>query len=491
VPGTHQFLPSELGEEFGGSELSCNVARMEPLHELGIAEASAHLRGGALSPVELAEALLARIAALEPSLHAFARVTADRAMDDAKRAEAEIARGDWRGPLHGVPVALKDLVDTAGIATEAGMKALAGRVPQEDATVALRLREAGAVLLGKLAMTEGAFSEHHPEVDPPCNPWDPDHWTGVSSSGSGVAVAAGLCPGALGSDTGGSIRFPSAACGVTGLKPTWGRVSRHGIFPLAPSLDHVGPMARSAEDVALLFAAISGPDPRDPTALRVAAEDHAGALDRGVQGVTIGVDRDWCLAGVHSEIEDAFEAALDALASAGAQLREVRMPDTAALAAGWVPACAVEAALAHEAIFAGRGGDYGPALGALVHIGGTIPAVEYARIGEARRTVSALLRALFEEVALLATPALPVRVPTLAEAAAGTSDPAQMLRFTALWNFAGNPTLSLPCGFDGAGLPIGFQLVGPALGEASLLAAGAAFQRASDWHRRRPPLPTA
>jgi amidase len=464
---------------------------MEALHELGLAEASERLRERALSPVELTQALLARIAALEPRLHAFARVTPERALADARRAGDEIARGAWRGPLHGVPIALKDLVDTAGIATEAGMKALAGRVPDEDSTVARRLREAGAVLLGKLAMTEGAFSEHHPEVDPPRNPWGRDHWTGVSSSGSGVAVAAGLCLGALGSDTGGSIRFPSAACGVTGLKPTWGRVSRHGIFPLAPSLDHVGPMARSVADLALLFAAIAGPDPLDPTALRVPAEDHAGALDRGVEGMTIGVDRDWCLAGADPEIAAAFEAALDTLASAGARLVEVRMPDTSALAAGWVPACAVEAALAHEALFRERSEDHGPALGALVHIGGSLAAVETARIGEARRTLSAELQRLFEGVALLATPAMPVRVPTLAEAAAGTVEPAWMLRFTALWNFAGNPTLSLPCGFDGAGLPIGFQLVGPALGEASLLAAGAAFQRASGWHRRRPPLPTA
>ncbi|MEA3054010.1 MAG: amidase [Sphingomonadales bacterium] len=461
---------------------------MEALHELGLAEASRRMREGALSPVALAEAMLERIAALEPKLHAFARVTDERALEDAHRAEAELARGQWRGPLHGVPIALKDLVDTAGIATEAGMKALRGRVPDEDSTVAARLREAGAVLLGKLAMTEGAFAEHHPEVQPPLNPWRGEHWTGVSSSGSGVAVAAGLCLGALGSDTGGSIRFPSAACGITGLKPTWGRVSRHGIFPLAPSLDHVGPMARSAEDAALLLGAIAGADPSDPTALRAPTEDYAGALDRGIRGVTVGIDRDWCLAGVDGEVADSFDAALDSLASAGAELRAVRMPDTTALAAGWVAACAVEAALAHEAIFRERGGDYGPALAALVHIGGTLPAVEYARIGAARLEIGARLAALFDEVALLATPALPLPVPTLAEAAAGTAEPAQMLRFTALWNFAGNPTLSLPCGFDRAGLPIGFQIVGPALGEAALLAAGAAFQRITDWHRRRPPV---
>lgn len=462
---------------------------MDDLHLLGLAEASARIRAGALSPIDLAEALLERNDALEPRLHAFARVIADRAREDARRAADEIARGGWRGPLHGVPVALKDLVDTAGIATEAGMKALAGRVPDEDATVAARLGQAGAVLLGKLAMTEGAFSEHHPEMHAPINPWSPDHWTGVSSSGSGVAVAAGLCPAALGSDTGGSIRFPSAACGVTGLKPGWGRVSRHGIFPLAPSLDHVGPMARSVEDVALLLAVIAGPDPRDPTASRAPPDDYAGALDRGVAGMSVGVDRSWCLDDVDIEVAASFEAAIEALASAGARIREIDMPDTGPLAAGWVPACAVEAALVHETLFRERPGDYGPALGALVHIGGTISGVDHERICEVRRNLVPRLAALFDEVALIATPALPVRVPTLAEAAAGTSEPARMLRFTALWNFAGFPTLSLPCGKDSAGLPIGFQLVGPRLGEAALLAAGAAFQRVSDWHRLRPLLP--
>ena len=467
---------------------------MAPHQELGLSEASVQIRDGALSPVELTETFLGRIEALEPRLHAFARVTPERALDDARRAEAEIARGGWRGPLHGVPIALKDLVDTAGIPTEAGMKALAGRVPESDSTVAARLRDAGAVLLGKLAMTEGAFSEHRTDVEAPCNPWGLNHWTGVSSSGSGVAVAAGLCLGAIGSDTGGSIRFPSAACGVTGLKPSWGRVSRHGIFPLAPSLDHVGPMARSAADCALLLGAIAGADPSDPTALGAATEDYAGAVDRGLEGVSVGVDRQWCLAGVDFEVAAAFEAALDTLASAGARIREIDMPDTASLAASWVPACAVEAALAHEAIFRERSGDYGPALGALVHIGGTIPAIELARIGEIRRDLCGRLAALFDGVTLVATPALPALVPTLAEAEAASADPAgvaRMLRFTALWNFAGNPTLSLPCGADGAGMPIGFQLIGPPLGEAALLAAGAAFQRATGWHRRRPPLATA
>src|SRR3954452_18927296 len=217
-------------------------AMADDLSMLSMSELGARIAAREVSPVDLTERMLARIEALEPALHAFVTVTADRALEDARRAEAEILRGEPRGPLHGVPIALKDLVDTAGIETAAGTRVLAGRVPEADAAVAARLAAAGTVLLGKLAMTEGAFSEHRRERPEPRTPWSPRHWTGVSSSGAGVAVAAGLAFGALGSDTGGSIRFPASACGVTGLKPGWGRVGMEGIFPLAPSLDHVGPM---------------------------------------------------------------------------------------------------------------------------------------------------------------------------------------------------------------------------------------------------------
>lgn len=246
------------------------------LHYLEIAALAPLIRARKLSPVELTEAMLTRVAALDRQLHAYTRVTAEQAREEARVAETQIMRGEYRGPLHGIPLALKDLFWTKGVATAAGTTVHADFVPNEDATVVRRLREAGAIILGKLQLTEGAFAIHHPSITPPVNPWDADHWCGASSSGSGVATAAGLCFASLGSDTGGSIRFPCAANGLTGLKPTWGRVSRHGAFELAALLDHVGPIARSAADARLLFDAIEGHDPLDPTSL----PGRAPAADR-------------------------------------------------------------------------------------------------------------------------------------------------------------------------------------------------------------------
>ena len=458
--------------------------------ELGLSELSARLHARDVSPVEVTTAILARIDALEPRLHAFVRVTAERALADARRAEAEIEAGRWRGPLHGVPIALKDIIDTAGIATEAGTKVMAGRIPASDATVAARLAGAGAVLLGKLALTEGAFSEHRPERPEPRNPWSPAHWTGVSSSGSGVAVAAGLAFGALGSDTGGSIRFPCSACGVTGLKPSWGRVSVRGVFPLAASLDHVGPMARSAEDVAILFDAIAGPDPDDPTSLVSPWVPEAGDA---VRGLTVGLDRA-ILGSIDTAVAAIVEAAATTLAAAGAEVREVSLPPLEPYARGWAVTCGVEAAIHHAPWHDKTPDDYGPALRGLIELGRSVPARAYAELHQARLAFAGAMARLHEVVDIVALPVLPVPTPTLAILAQGGNDPeivAAMLRFTAPFDYSGQPCLTLPGGFDSGGMPIGFQLVGPLLGEAKLLRAGRAFQRATDWPRRRPPLEAA
>jgi amidase len=446
------------------------------------------IRDREVSPVEVTARMLERIEALEPSLHAFATVTADRAMADARRAEAEIAAGEYRGPLHGVPIALKDLIDTDGIETAAGTKVMAGRVPAEDATVAARLAAAGAVLLGKLALTEGAFSEHRPERPEPRNPWSRDHWTGVSSSGAGVALAAGLAFGALGTDTGGSIRFPSTACGITGLKPGWGRVSCHGVFPLAASLDHVGPMARTAADCAALLDAIAGPDPRDPTSLGLAPIRDAPA---GLAGVRIGVDRA-VLAGVDPAVAAVVERALGLFADLGCRPVELTLPPLEPLARGWTMTCGVEAAIAHAGLFDAAPDDYGPALRALIALGRAMPAAAYAELHLARLAFTGAMGRLHESAELIALPVLPAPTPSLAMLAQARDEPdvvTGMLRFTAPFNYSGQPCLTLPGGQDGAGLPIGFQLVGPAGSEALLLRAGAAFQQASDWHQRRPPEP--
>src|SRR5215475_2612045 len=268
------------------------------LHYLDLVDVAQHLKANALSPVALTEAMLQRIDRLDGGLKSYATVTADLALKQARRAEAEIKRGVYPGPLAGVPIGGKDLCYTRGNPTAAGMAIHKAFEPDHDATVVTRFSEAGAVLLGKLQLTEGAFADHHPSVPPPRNPWHEDHWSGASSSGSGVATAAGLCFASLGSDTGGSIRFPSAANGVTGLKPTWGRVSRYGVFALAESLDHVGPMTRCAADAAAVLGVIAGADPNDPTALQAPVPDYLGAVHQGLRGVTIGVDRSYNCDGI-------------------------------------------------------------------------------------------------------------------------------------------------------------------------------------------------
>lgn len=461
------------------------------LHYLTLAEVSARLADGRLTSVAVTEAALERIAALDGQLGAFVTVTAAHARAAARQADAELARGQWRGPLHGVPIALKDLIDTAGIRTTAGTRVRADYVPTGDATVTTRLAQAGAVMLGKVKLTEGAYAEHHPDVTPPQNPWSAAHWTGVSSSGSGVAVAAGLCYGALGTDTGGSIRFPSGACGLTGLKPTWGRVSRAGVFALADSLDHIGPMTRTARDAALMLKALAGPDPRDPTALRAPVPDYAAALDGDVKGLVIGIDRAYALDGVEPVVADAVESLIATLVSLGAEVREVRLPPADELITQWGMACAVETALAHLDTFPARAADYGPALRDLIAGGRALPALALGRINQARAAFTGGLTALFDEVDILVAPTLPVSTPTLqgmAEILGGAAGGVEPLRFTAPFNMSGSPSLTLPAGFTPGGLPVGVQLIGRHLEEGLLLRAGDAFQRVTDWHTRHPAL---
>lgn len=464
---------------------------MTDLHYLSLAEVSARIADGRLTSVAVTEAALDRIAALDGRLGAFVTVTAAHARAAARQADAELARGQWRGPLHGVPIALKDLIDTAGIRTTAGTRVRADHVPTSDATVTTRLAQAGAVMLGKVKLTEGAYAEHHPDVSPPQNPWSAAHWTGVSSSGSGVAVAAGLCYGALGTDTGGSIRFPSGACGLTGLKPTWGRVSRAGVFALADSLDHIGPMTRTARDAALMLKAMAGPDARDPTALRAPVPDYAAGLDGDVKGLVIGIDRAYALDGVEPVVVAAVESLLATLVSLGAEVREVRLPPADELITQWGLACAVETAIAHLDTFPARAADYGPALRDLIAGGRALPAVALGRINQARAAFTGGLTALFDEVDILVAPTLAVSTPTMqgmAEILGGAAGGVEPLRFTAPFNMSGSPSLTVAAGFTPGGMPVGVQLIGRHLEEGLLLRAGDAFQRVTDWHTRHPNL---
>ncbi len=386
---------------------------------------------------------------------------------------------------------MKDLCHTKGIPTAAGMAIHKNYRPDHDATVVIRLREAGAVLLGKLQMTEGAFGAHHPAINPPVNPWSAAHWTGVSSSGSGVATAAGLCYGSLGTDTGGSIRFPSTMNGVTGLKPTWGRVSRAGVFALAESMDHIGPMTRSAADAAAMLGTIAGADPDDPTAAHEPVPDYLAAIGDGVREVRIAIDRALTADGSDADMVRATEEAASVLALMGAKVREVRVPSPDAVVRDWIPLCAVEAAVAHDATYPSRASEYGPLLAGLLETGRDLDGRAVAKILLRREAFRCQLNALFREIDLLIVPVMNVAAPTLADLAAAGRAPAAVearLRFTAPFDMSGHPTLTLPGGKTNDGLPVGFQLVGRPMEEALILRAGHAFQQATDWHRRRPPV---
>ena len=463
----------------------------DELSYLDLVEVGRRIQARQLSSVEVTQAVLGRIARLDPRFKCYATLTPEHALAQAREADSEIAGGTLRGPLHGVPIAVKDLCHTRGIVTAAGMPIHKDYRPDRDATVITRLWEAGAVLLGKLQLTEGAFGAHHPAIDPPVNPWSAAHWTGVSSSGSGVATAVGLCYGSIGSDTGGSIRFPSTMNGITGLKPTWGRVSRAGVFALAESMDHLGPMTRSAADAAAMLLAIAGADADDPTALREPVPDYLGGISQGVREVRIGIDRALIAAGSDADMARATEEATRVLAQIGANVLEVAFPSPDAVVRDWIPLCGVEAAVAHEATYPSRAAEYGPLLAGLLEAGRSLDGRTVAKMLLRREAFRGQLNALFCNIDLLIVPVMNVAAPTLDELAAAGRTPAALearLRFTAPFDMSGHPTLTLPGGKTNNGLPVGFQIVGRPMEEALILRAGHAFQQATSWHRRRPPI---
>jgi amidase len=461
------------------------------LHYSELVEIGRLIQKRELSSVAATQSQLNRIAQLEGQLKSYAYVMATSALEQAKAADLEIAAGKVRGPLHGVPIAVKDLCWTKDAPTAAGMKIYRDNRPKEDATVVIKLKEAGAVILGKLQLTEGAYADHHPEVDPPRNPWNAGLWAGASSSGSGVATAAGLCYGSLGSDTGGSIRFPSAANAVTGLKPTWGRVSRYGVFELAATLDHIGPMARSAVDCGAMLGAIAGADPNDPTALLEPVPDYLANLSGSLQGTRIGVDPRWTSEGVDAASTRSFQDALRVATDLGAKIHEIAFPDSTNMVTDWFPLCGVETAVAHEATYPARKSDYGPGLAGLIELGLQQSGTDYQKIVLRREAFRGAVRALFEKVDLLAVPAQTFAAPTLAKMATLGENPeliAGLLRFSCPFDMTGSPSITLPGGFTESGGPVAFQFIGRHLDEARLVAAGDAYQRVTDWHRRHPPV---
>jgi amidase len=446
---------------------------------------------GALSPVDLTELMLERIALHDGRLHSYVTVAADVARRSALEAAAEIKAGRWRGPLHGIPMAVKDVFYTTDIRTGLGSAIYQDWQAPYESTATARLRAAGVVMLGKLTATEGVYADHHPTIAPPINPFGAGHWTGTSSSGSGVAVTAGLAYATLGSDTGGSIRLPSSCCGLVGVKPTWGRVSRHGVFPLAESLDHVGPMARSAADAAALLAAIAGPDPADPTAVSIAAPDYLAEIEGGIAGLTVGIDWTFLQAKATSEVLDSIATVVTTLTRLGAHFVDVTFPETEAILRGWAVQCAVEAAIAHRDTYPARRAEYGPRLAALLDHGAAFTGIELGEALKSRRNFNGRVALMFEGIDLFLVPGLPVAGPTLDYMASLGEDPEAILAigpFTAPFDVCGYPTLTTPCGASEAGIPIGFQFVGKPFAEANLCRAAHAYQSVTDWHLRRPAL---
>lgn len=457
-------------------------------------EVARRIHAGEISSRDVTEQLLERIERLNPRLKAYATVMRDHALAQADAADRDVAKGVVHGPLHGVPVAVKDLCCTKGVRTMGGTAALKDHVPDFDATVVARLAKAGAVLLGKLNLTEGAMAGYNPEFDAPVNPWNPDRWSGVSSSGSGVAVAAGLCYGAIGTDTGGSIRFPSAVNGTVGLKPTWGRVSRHGVLNLAESLDHVGPLTRRVEDAAAFLETIAGRDAADPTSSVKPVAPLLKNIDKGVKGLRLGIDEDYLTRDVDPEVAAAVRAAIEVLEQQGATLVNVSLPSLDEAVASWSILCSAEAALSHEATYPSKADLYGPWFRAWLDIGLSVSGADYARANNVRNAVRGEFDVIMDSIDVLACPstafpAHPVTRETLYGPLMppGPGDPTSiMMRYTVPADFTGQPTLSVPCGFSRDGLPLSLQLVGRVWEEDAICRAGYAYQQATEWHLHHP-----
>ncbi len=458
-------------------------------------ELGALLRRRAVSATEITGAMLQRIERLEPELHAYITVAACEAMEAAQRCDAELAAGQDRGPLHGIPVAVKDLFDTAGLRTTSGSRIMAERVPERDATCIARLRAAGAVIIGKTNLNEFACgvtttNAHYGNTN---NPWDRARTPGGSSGGSAAAVAAGLCTLATGSDTGGSIRIPAALCGIVGLKPTYGRISCHGVMPLSWEQDHPGPMARSVYDAAIMLGAMAGWDAADPATVRRPVPDYAAELGRGERW-RIGVDHDFALSGTSAEVRAAFERALGVVTDLGAEVIDVRVPGLAEGIAAGITIWNAEAGAVHAEWLRTRPEDYDPQVRPRLESALSVGGVEYARAQRARRELTRRLEVLFEGMQLLATPMCAVGAPphgakTVVVDGEEMGVLTGLTRFSRVFNLTGLPAISLPCGFTADGLPIGLQLVGAPFDEATVLRAAYAYEQASEWHRRRPPLP--
>jgi aspartyl-tRNA(Asn)/glutamyl-tRNA(Gln) amidotransferase subunit A len=462
------------------------MASSNDLPLISIAEAGRRLRSHDVTPMQLTELMLDRIAALDGKLHAFGTVTRDLAIEQAKAADAELASGKDRGPLHGIPIALKDLYDTKGILTTGNSRAYKDRVPAEDATVTAMLRDAGTVLLGKLVMHEFAFG--NPTTDsmfpPAVNPWNPAHMPGGSSSGTGAALASGLCYGSLGSDTGGSIRGPAAHCSIVGIKPTFGLVSRTGVLPLSWSLDHVGPMARTVEDCALLLQAIAGPDASDPYSAGVQPDDYSAKLGTSIAGKRLGVPRDFVTSASNEEVLAAFDAAVEVLKGLGAEIVTIESSGFASARNACTLLLLMEGSSYHEVRLKTEPEAIGSGVRNRMREGFFLSSGDYLAAQKARGVYNQQMAAAMANVdaAILPSMTAPPATFESLDVAAPPAGPS----FTMPFNISGLPAISLPMGFTKSGLPLGLQVAGHAFEEAEVFGIASAYEAATEWHTMFP-----
>ncbi|MBI3330250.1 MAG: Asp-tRNA(Asn)/Glu-tRNA(Gln) amidotransferase subunit GatA [Nitrospinae bacterium] len=458
-----------------------------------IHDLASRIRAKEISPVEVTRAQLERIDSLDKTLNAYITVLPDQALQEARKAEQEIVRGDYRGPFHGVPIAVKDLFESGGMKTTAGSLLLKDYVPAQDATALARLRQQGAILLGKLNLHEFAYGGTgvNPHYGTSKNPWSLDRVPGGSSSGSGVAVAAGIAFGSLGTDTGGSVRLPAAFCGIVGLKPTYGRCSRAGIIPLAWSLDHPGPMVRSVGDAALMLNVIAGHDPRDPATAPRPVPDYTHGLAGDLQGVRIGLPRPVFLDDLDPEVEAAVKGAMRDLESLGARIEIIPLPKMRHAQFISAIIIAAEAAAYHLESLRMRAHQFGPDVCARLKLGTLLPAWAYLKAQRMREAIRREMVAAMAQVDVLLTPTVAVEAPTIEQCTVKSGDPlppvlTQVARLTRPFNLTGSPVISIPCGFTFSGLPIGMQIVGKPFDEAMVLRVAHAYEQATEWHSRRP-----
>ena len=466
---------------------------------LSLTDIARRIHSQEVSATHALEDVLEHIAHADDTTNAFVKVLRDEALQEAEAADHMLRAGHYLGPLHGVPVAIKDILTTAGITTTAGSKILADWKPEQDATVVRKLRQAGAVIIGKTNLHEFAFgvTTENPHYGNTRNPWNPDHVPGGSSGGSGAAVAMGMGYMAIGTDTGGSIRIPATLCGVSGIKPTYGRVSRFGCLPLSWSLDHVGPIARTAEDCARALQVLAGHDPLDPTSANRPVPNYLATLNDPIEGLTIGVPGDPFWDPIDPEVEAAVRAGIEVLRGLGARIVDVEFPMADDLVAMQTTILFADAAAYHHRWMRERPQDYDPRVLAGLQQGATVPAVDYVNAQRLRAVLREKMNEVYRRVDLLAMPTTPVTAPKIGQAyetvAVGNGQmqlTRALTRNMSPYNLLGVPAMTVPCGFSSDELPIGLQIAGRAFDEATVLRAGHAYQQETDWHTWRPPQDT-